>query len=71
MAAQLDLKKGRQPRLAGIITFALNTGCREDEICKLEWTDVDFEKCQISIRKKKVVETKRNADGQPTTVEYT
>jgi integrase len=56
--------------LADIITFAVNTGCREDEICKLEWSDVNFKEQLIHIRTKKVIENRRKADGQVETIKY-
>jgi integrase len=36
-------------RLASLLQVALTTGGRIGEICKLQWTDIDSEKCTISI----------------------
>jgi len=60
----------RLPALADIITFAVNTGCREDEICKLEWSDVNFKEQVIHVRKKKVIEKRQKAGGQVETIKY-
>jgi integrase len=55
---------------SAIAAMMVNTGCREDEICKLEWSDVSFKEGLVHIRKKKVVENRRKADGQVETREY-
>lgn len=70
MAAAIDQKKNQPPALADIITFAVNTGLREDEICKLEWTDVNFKDRLIHVRKKTVVESRMKSDGQAETFQY-
>jgi len=39
--------------LAGIIRFAVATAMRQDEICRIEWTDVDLQKRPVKIRDRK------------------
>lgn len=33
------------------IRLAADTGCRRGELCALEWNDIDFENCLVTIRK--------------------
>lgn len=33
------------------ISLATDTGCRRGELCALEWSDIDFENCLITVRK--------------------
>ena len=65
-----DQKRHRVPALADIIVYAINTGCREDEVCKVEWTDINFKERLIHVRAKKVVETRHKPDGTVETLEY-
>ena len=39
--------------MARIIKFAIATAMRQEEICKIEWTDVDFAKRVVTIRDRK------------------
>lgn len=69
-AVTLDQRKKQTPSLADIITFAVNTGCREDEICKLEWSDIDLKERLIRVRRKKVTETRQKRGACVETREY-
>lgn len=47
----LDLARLAQPaRLAVAITLALTTGMRRGEICALRWSDVDFDRNELTVR---------------------
>ena len=45
-------------KLKNIIIFALNTGCRLDEIIWLQWRDIDFDQDVVIIRNKELFKTK-------------
>ena len=47
----LELAKLANPaRLALAITLALTTGMRRGEICGLKWSDIDFERSELTVR---------------------
>jgi integrase len=59
-ASEVDTKmpdKGN-PRFRDIVLFLLKTGLRDDELCNLEWSDLDWEDGLIKIAKKNVEETR-------------
>jgi integrase len=46
------------PRFHDIVLFLVRTGLRQDELCQLEWNDVDWKDGLIRIRQKQVEETR-------------
>lgn len=52
------LDHAKDKKFKNILTFALNTGCRLDEIICLQWRDVDFDQEVIIIGNKEVFKTK-------------
>ncbi len=53
-------------RLGEIIIFLLNTGLRIGEALALEWSDIDFERAKLKVRKNVVCVKKRSKDGRNT-----
>jgi integrase len=41
----------KDPELATLLFVAATTGCRRGELCGLRWSDVDFEKCVLLVRR--------------------
>ena len=52
------LDKVKDTQLKNIIIFALNTGCRLNEITCLQWGDVDLNQKVLTIRNKEIFKTK-------------
>ena len=46
------------PRFHDIVLFLVKTGLRDDEMCNLEWTDIDWKDGLISVRLKQVEEAR-------------
>lgn len=53
-------------RIGEIVIFLLNTGLRIGEALALEWSDIDFERCRVNVRKNVVYVKKRDRDGRKT-----
>ncbi|TKC83431.1 site-specific integrase [Trinickia terrae] len=51
----------RRPHLRNFIRLALHTGCRKNELLKLEWTRVDFERSLIQLEPEHTKNNKRRA----------
>ena len=49
----------RAPHLKHVVLVALYTGLRRGEILRLRWSDIDFEKGRLSVRKSKTKSGKR------------
>lgn len=49
-------KNHNNPSLSDIFFFFLNTGLRDDELRKLEWTDIDWANGIIHVKEKQVIE---------------
>jgi len=55
---ELIIKNTKDFNFKSIITFALFTGCRLDEILWLQWKDIDFIQRSVIIRNKELFNTK-------------
>ena len=47
----LETARGYEPRFAPLLFVLLSTGIRRGEAMGLQWTDIDFDRCRISIRR--------------------
>lgn len=63
LAQILECNRGS---LANYETGKRNTGCRRGELCALKWSDIDFDKYQISITKSLYQLTGQQAQVKPT-----
>lgn len=59
--ADAFLKAAKSDPMGAALVFALTTGARPEEYLALRWSDVDFDKGEVSIRR--VVQRRRKADG--------
>jgi integrase len=47
----LEAAEAAQDRLAALWALAIYTGCRQGELLALSWTDVDFDRATLSVRR--------------------
>jgi integrase len=52
---QVFLKSVQQDRFAALFLVELTTGIRRGQLCGLKWSDVDLDKCQITVHDSRVV----------------
>ena len=59
-AAKIDstMPNSGNPKFYDIVLFLVQTGLRDDEMCNLEWTDIDLKGNSIQVRQKQVEATR-------------
>jgi integrase len=56
---KIDEERGNHyPRFYDIVYLLLKTGLRHDEMCKLEWNDIKWNRNVVEIKPKRIIETR-------------
>jgi len=61
---KLILNNCNNPVMKNLIKFALLTGCRSNEICNVQWKDIDFNELILNIKNKDNFKTKSGKQRQ-------